>query len=171
MIKKYVFDDVDILATYLYSLKREISPIQLQKALYFLYAFYVGMYYKNEEISELEGDITYPNELFEANFEAWMYGPVIRSVYNHRREGSKFYQDNLDSKVYKDFIENLLKEPYGEEVLKFVDGLFAEISSRSDFSLVERSHQDYSWKDAFATNEKLMPRESIIDEYVKGFRE
>ncbi|RIY31154.1 hypothetical protein CKF54_07355 [Psittacicella hinzii] len=170
MVKKYVFDDVDILATYLYSLKKEISPIQLQKALYFLYTFYIGMYYNSSEVKELEGGVEFPNELFEAHFEAWTYGPAIRSIYDKRRLGSDFYLNNLESKEYKTFIAELENEPYGKTVLKFVDELFRDILARSEFSLVERSQQDSTWKKAYVSEDKLMSNQSIIEEYLKIFR-
>jgi len=43
-----------------------VSPLKLQKLLYFLYAYYYSV---NEQ------------PLFAANFEKWKYGPVVSEVY------------------------------------------------------------------------------------------
>lgn len=53
--------------------KQSMSPKKLQKLLYYAYSW--GLVFLNDDKDNLE------NKLFEANFEAWVHGPVIRSVY------------------------------------------------------------------------------------------
>ncbi|RIY31153.1 hypothetical protein CKF54_07350 [Psittacicella hinzii] len=170
MSKLYVFDNVDVLASYLYSLKKDISPIKLQKSLYFLYAFYAGMYYQNQDQVEFKGGVIFPNELFEADFEAWTYGPAIREVYDKRKDGSQYYLDFMNSQEYLTFMQNLRDEDYGSIVLEFINDVFQDISVRSDFALVERSHEDQTWLNAYEDGKKKMKNSDIIDEYVKAVR-
>lgn len=53
--------------------RQSMSPKKLQKMLYYAYSW--GLVFFNESEEELD-DI-----LFEAEFEAWVHGPVIPSVY------------------------------------------------------------------------------------------
>jgi hypothetical protein len=34
-----------------------------------------------------------------------------------------------------------------------------------DFTLVERTHEDQAWKDAFESENNLMSRDAIVEEY------
>ncbi|RIY31151.1 hypothetical protein CKF54_07445 [Psittacicella hinzii] len=169
MEEKYVFNDIDTLVTYLHSLQSNMSALQLQKSLYFLYALYVGMYYNSTQIAELGGEF-YPDELFKADFEAWMYGPVIKEVLFKFQSNPNFYQDNLESPEYKTFISELTQKTYGKHVLKFVKDVFKDIVAKSDFMLVERSKKDPAWQKAFKAEDKTMSNELIIKQYLKIFR-
>lgn len=62
-----------------------ISPLRLQKTLYFLFAYYgasYGQLSKSKEYKVTQNEsLNLPEYLFDAQFEAWQYGPVIRDVY------------------------------------------------------------------------------------------
>lgn len=64
--------------------KRIISPIKLQKSLYFLFAYWGQFIRKNKENQDsVEVDYSNYNEfLFDDRIEAWTYGPVIPAVFN-----------------------------------------------------------------------------------------
>lgn len=137
-MKQTFFKDVNDLIAYLYTKVDSLSPLKLQKGLYFLYAYYSAMY--GSTLDNEEAEITYdlPSELFPAEFEAWNYGPVIRSVYNERKTGEEKYQEmarNFDSNQF-------FNSDSKKEVQSFIDDLFAQINRASDFSLVDRSHED-----------------------------
>ncbi|WP_431785765.1 Panacea domain-containing protein [Paenibacillus lactis] len=157
----YMFS-VDTLASYLYSLKNNISPLKLQKSLYFLFAYHGALYTQETGEGVFEGTSVAPKYLFNAQFEAWQYGPVIRQVYNNDKRG-----------IYSspDMIEAATKEVESEpEVKKFIDELFMQIDSVSDFKLVDRSHQDDSWKEAYSQGQStLMDNEQIIQEYQEKY--
>lgn len=167
MNKNYVFDNVDTLVTFLLYKYKNLSPLKLQKGLYFLYAFYSGMYAdvqnSNTEYNQ-DASCPFPRELFPAQFEAWTYGPVIREVYfkNKRRD----YENLLQSFDVENEFKNI---PNGEEIKKFIEDLFQKIYSVSDFALVDKSHSDIAWKEAFDSEEKIIKNESIWNEYKKKF--
>ena len=68
--KKAFFDDVNELIAYLYTKVDGLSPLKLQKGLYFLYAYYSAMYGIKHANEESESDYNLPEELFSAEFEA-----------------------------------------------------------------------------------------------------
>lgn len=153
----YLFH-VDTLASYLYSLKNNISPLKLQKSLYFLFAYHGAVYTQETDEGVFEGTSQAPKYLFNGQFEAWQYGPVIRSVYNNDKRGVYSDPQSIERAV-----EDVSKEV---EVKKFIDELFSQIDSVSDFKLVDRSHQDDSWKEAYCQGQStLMDNEQIIQEY------
>lgn len=141
---------------YLEKKQKEISPIKLQKALYFLFAYWGGTVRKSKIYPSLvEEDFSkYSEYLFEEDIEAWVYGPVVPVVY-HEENITSFYNENL--------FEN-------KEIIKeFVDGLLDELFESNDFALVEISHKDNAWKNNFSYNEgyhnRIIPKEDIIAEY------
>ena len=85
-VTELVFENVIDLAGYAKNRLENPTPLKIQKTLYFLWAFYSATYgnikYDSDEKSEFDlQDGAYPPELFEPDFEAWRYGPVINKVY------------------------------------------------------------------------------------------
>ncbi|EMF0072755.1 hypothetical protein PIF88_001636 [Enterococcus hirae] len=90
---KVVFDNILTLAKLVKSKsRREMTPLRLQKTLYFIFAFYGAtlgqLNSENEGDSKFEGSSDYPKYLFKENFEAWQYGPVLRSIYQANKYNS-----------------------------------------------------------------------------------
>lgn len=167
MQSRYFFDDVDQLVAYIYSQDNDIFkyPIKLQKGLYFLYAYYSLMYNQPIDDEEVEAGYNLPPELFPARFEAWTYGPVIREVY------AKYQQDNYNQDLAKTInTEEHFSGFGGEEVKRFINGLLSQVLRSSDFSLVDRCHQDNAWRSAFQRGRNsIMDNEAIIKEYRERF--
>lgn len=69
--------------------RRIISPIKLQKSLYFLFAYwgsFIRMNKENADSVEVNYSI-YDENLFDDKIEAWTYGPVIPSVFSAEKNG------------------------------------------------------------------------------------
>ncbi|WNF35221.1 DUF4065 domain-containing protein [Bacillaceae bacterium IKA-2] len=161
----YIFNSVHTVAAYLFSKKEDISPLKLQKSLYFLFAYHSALYdTSNQEGKEgiIEGLNESPQFLFDAQFEAWKFGPVIREVYVADKYEHIYEDKGLIDEAVKE-VENL------PEIKKFIDDLFEQIDSVSDFSLVERSHNDDAWKIAYDTEEALIDHSIIIKEYKEKY--
>ncbi|MFC6276412.1 Panacea domain-containing protein [Psittacicella hinzii] len=167
MTKKYFFENVEDLIAYLYTKVDTIPPLKLQKALYFLYAYYSAMFTAHEENKDIS-EVTYnlPAELFPAKFQAWYYGPVINSVYLLRKYNEDHFKQLADKfSVYKHF-----SSPDQKQVRGFIDKLFNTVLKSSDFGLVDRSHEDKAWKNAFAKGRaREMDSQEIIKEYAVKF--
>lgn len=144
---------------YLKETGNKISPVRLQKTLYFCFAFWGGFVRKGkiyQEESALEIDVSRFDEyLFNARFEAWVYGPVVPEIY-HEHNIDRFFNPNL-------FNDSFLKE--------YIDDLLDDINEVSDFRLVDLSHQDDCWRKNFKYEDSAHSREifkdDIINEYVK----
>lgn len=139
--------------------KRIISPIKLQKSLYFLFAYW-GQYIKNNKDNKDSVEVDYSNlneHLFEDRIEAWTYGPVIPNVFN--AEKAHLLDKDVDSEYLKN--EDVKKE--------FIDNLLMQLFEIDDFSLVRISHEDECWKKNYVeTDEKHnreILKEDIINEY------
>lgn len=135
----------------------QISPIKLQKSLYFLFAYWGGIVRKSTlyPLSVEENFSYYDEYLYDATIEAWVYGPVVPEVY-HESNISTFYNEN----IFKG----------KEKVKEFIDGLLNELFDVSDFTLVEISHNDSAWKRNFSHSSQFhnneIPKEDIVEEYV-----
>lgn len=142
--------------------KREISPIKLQKTLYFLFAYWGQYILKNKEnVESVEVDYSNYNEyLFDDDIEAWTYGPVIPNVFHAEKLGYFKQQEREGTNEY--IIEDIVKK-------EFIDYLLPQLFDISDFGLVDLSHQDKCWKEHYNENEEkhnqIIPKEEIVNEY------
>lgn len=165
---KFVFDSVIDLAGYLEHRLDNPTPLKIQKTLYFLWAFYSATYgniqYDSDEKNEFDlQDGVYPPELFEPDFEAWRYGPVINKVY-------AAYKGNEIKELNSKEIENKMSTGKTEkkEILLFIINLVNQINEVNDFGLVQRSHKDKAWKDAYDEGKQhcKIDSEQIKQDYI-----
>lgn len=145
---------------------REISPIKLQKALYFLFAMWGGKIADaqregNEDTEDDDNCSKYERYLFDASFEAWRYGPVDRNIY------TLFKNKELicESCDFISMFDNT-KIEYIDIVKGYVDDILTQIFNTNDFSLVDLSHEDKCWKDAIKKGvNTIISKEDIIRDY------
>lgn len=151
-LANYIIDYYEI------NFKEEISPLKLQKTLYFCFAYWGGFMRKSNGYNEnKEIQLDYDEWLFPNVIEAWVYGPVVPDVY-HERNLKDYKKDNLfDGKKY-------LKE--------YIDNVLNDVLPSNDFKLVEISHEDECWKKHFKKKNMFhnieIPKEDIIKEYAKN---
>lgn len=137
-----------------------ISPIMLQKSLYFLFAYW-GQFIRNNKENQESVEVNYSdyNEfLFDDTIEAWTYGPVVPTVFLAEKAGS------LEGKPEENYLES---EPVKKE---FIDNLLEQLFEIDDFGLVKISHEDKCWKKNYIETDERhnreMPKEEIINEYI-----
>lgn len=157
---KGIFNAMDV-AKYLNYLhekeyKSNISPLKLQKTLFFLFGEWGAFVQKansNNDGRELEKFSKY---LFDDDFEAWVYGPVINDVYKN------FNNEEVNEMA-------LFTTPELKYVGQFIKDLASELFELSDFRLVELSHQMGCWKDCFDSGEffhnTIINKDKIINEF------
>ena len=151
--------------------KCDISPIKLQKSLYYLYAYWAGNIanIKSELGEDDEGicecrDTGFDIDLFEPCFEAWKYGPVDREIYHKYKEGQ--LNDNVDCLI-------LGEDTLQSSITSFVDSILDQTFNINDFALVDLTHLDESWKLTFQMSPQgdgKIAKESIISEYKEKTR-
>lgn len=135
-----------------------ISPIKIQKSLYFLFAFWGGFIQKGlVRNNKVEDKIQKSKYLFDADFSAWTYGPVDSEVY-------RLYKNIQQKPVNKEKAEKFIidNDPF---VIQFIDNYLDRIFMSSDFGLVDLSHRDSSWKLHYGKDNDSIPSDEIISEY------
>ena len=100
-------------------MKSPISNLKLQKLLYFAWK----NYYKK-----------YRNYLFNENFEAWQFGPVVRNVYY---EYSAYGPMPIRSPLYQSYVGDWISNEDTEFLDKFLD----EYKNKSVYELVQLTHK------------------------------
>lgn len=133
---------------YLYN--DELSPVRLNKLLYFLYGMYVMQYDKAtstlDVLTGVDESKQLPTELFNGQFYADDFGPLLRET-----------TVTTDQKAFdfsEDGVIGLLIEAFIQETSK-------PILDLSDLELVQRSKQDKAWLNAFLSDDKLMDNKQI----------
>lgn len=135
---------------------KKISPVRLQKTLYFCFAYW-GRFVRRGKLENSEVNVeNYSEYLFNSKIEAWVYGPVIPDVY-------------FDSNIEKNYDSELFVDK--ELVKEIVDNVIEDTYSINDFRLVDISHKDKAWINKFDYDEQYhkseIEKEDIIDEYAR----
>lgn len=113
--------------------KCTISPMKLQKILYFV-------------ASEYQKETGKP--LFTENFETWQYGPVLRSVYNEFRSFSR----NFITRFAKDAESRtlMINEEADPRLQGVLDRVWAVTKGRTAVDLSRITHlEDSAWDKSF----------------------
>lgn len=143
---------------------KNISPLRLQKTLYFLFAYYGASYGQLSKSKEYEvtknESLNLPEYLFDAQFEAWQYGPVIRDVYMSNKYSIEYNDINFSMSNFE--IEDKTMQ---QEITEYLREIIKSTLKISDFGLVERSHEDKEWKNNI-TQQEIMNNDLIIKEYI-----
>lgn len=115
-----------------------INPLKLQKLLYFIQAWHIALFEKNTLWEELP--------------EAWVNGPVYRSIYDIFKK--KFYRnENFQYKANGEKLQQKLKEVVEQSRLSsiqrdFIFDVLNIYASMSDEKLVLSIHQALPWNKA-----------------------
>lgn len=143
-----------------------ISPIKLQKGLYFLFAKWGGLVLTAQGESDQDSDDdelygSWDKYLFEAHFCAWKYGPVDVDIWNWYKTQKPAFEDIKDCslKFTNDNID------YKEDVKNYIDELLVRIFATSDFGLVDLSHEDKCWREAIPN--EVIDNNKILTEYAQ----
>ena len=128
-----------------------ISHLKLQKLLFYTQAFHLA--YTDEE-------------LFEEEIQAWEYGPVQPEVYEtYKNYGNAIIPPEEKDEESGDILKTHISEnSYG--VISSVLNAFAHISG---IGLMEKTHREDPWKDAYAEGSKTVIKKEIMQAYYKSF--
>ena len=126
----YVAVPVELLAViaYIFSALHEVTPLTLQKLLYYIQGNYAAIYDK---------------PLFDAPCEAWVHGPVYRNVYNLFRD---FKYNPIDDDRFVPLKERAL--PLTPEAKEVVDRVLDTFGMYSGKVLESITHKEMPWLEA-----------------------
>ncbi len=136
--------------------KYEISNLKLQKLLYFAQGCFL---------------IDKDKPCFNEKIEAWDFGPVVPEAYHeYKVYGAtnippithvfKFDKDNLFKSGYVEYKDNIITDEDKAELNEVVDSL----SKLSAIDLVEYTHSQKPWKDAYIPGCNIEISNSAIKE-------
>lgn len=123
-----------------------ITPLKLQKLLYFAQGIYLKM---NDD------------PLFDDPIEAWDLGPVIPTLYRYLK-AKGFDDENLVDVVNEKELEDKASE-VGEKYKPFLNKFFDVYNKYSSTKLVNASHNHTIWQKAHRSFDKRIPVEQIKD--------
>jgi len=119
-----------------------ITNLKLQKLLYYAQAWYL---------------VNSRRRLYEDKIEAWEFGPVIRSLY------SKWKRHGNSPIPYK-LIGNE-ESPFGASQISFLKEFYSIFSNISATNLVNMSHNETPWKDAYSMGQNTEISTSSMMKY------
>lgn len=139
---------IDVVVDYLLSQCQDITPLSLQKALYYVQGFSFAFYH---------------TFLFTEDCEAWVHGPVYRDIY---RRYCNYCFDPIDS--VDEFDVSLLS---GEEKL-LLDSIIRHVCCYSGKTLESFTHTETPWVSARmglpadASSNRIIPKQAIGEYFV-----
>lgn len=166
--RKIVFDGVDIMdiaksiAKLHYDMTdgEKISKIKMHKSIFIMYTHWIK-FSTGMESSELEKE---PIErfgntiLFNVEFTAWAYGPIVKEVYTRSEE-----YENLDLDKIKDLYELIDAD---QTLIEFIKHTYGLIMNTRDFGLVDYTQDSNSWKKARSLGKQTIIKDDwIFEEY------
>lgn len=129
-----------------------VSNLKLQKLLYFIQVKFL-----------LEID----KPCFDENIEAWVYGPVVPEAYHEFKEYGGMNIPTIHKyKIYKSFFEDPEIIEFNEEIInlenrKVIISVLEFFKDYTAGNLVDITHNQAPWKDAYNSNSKIIETHSI----------
>ena len=109
-----------------------ISPLKLQKMVYFAYAAYL----RKKEGKE---------KLFNEKIEAWPNGPVVPSLYQDLK---KYGAGPIDALEFVDIPPEQFKKNTSKEIMELLDSVYELCSEYTAFQLTAATHREKAWQEA-----------------------
>lgn len=146
----YTDNKIDVVANYLLCRNMDITPLALQKMLYYSQAFFRAIFRK---------------ELFTDECEAWMYGPVYPYIYYKHKEYDRYDLNERGKEELGYAVEQLT---VNEKIL--LDAISSAFGKYSGSVLIKMTHNERPWQ---ITRGSLRPRDrcrtviarELIDNY------
>lgn len=127
-LSKHSYSEV---ADYFISLSNEtgnlISNLKLQKLCYYAQAWHLALY---------------GEEFFDAEFEAWVHGPVIRDLYNDYKTFS--WKPIIREDLGQGYIDKF-HEKIGSNSVSFLEDVVGEYFGMTAYELEQQTHREDPW--------------------------
>jgi len=123
-----------------------ITNLKLQKLLYFAQAWYL---------------VNFDQTLFNDEIKAWQWGPVIESVYHQFK---KFRHTPI---IYKN--KEKIEEKFSKPDLEFLGEFYGIFINYSAHDLLQMSHNDIPWQEAYKSSSQTVSIESLKEFYMKKY--
>ena len=135
MLKNDLISPTEIAKYFLIRAEKDgelITPLKMQKLVYFAYVFYL--------VSKRGAE-----KLFEEKIEAWPAGPVIPSLYKKLK---KYGSAPINVKSFVDISEKKIFEKNDQRIINILDKAYETCQKYTAFELVVLSHREKGWLEA-----------------------
>ena len=147
-----VSDKMLLTISYIFEQMREVTPLALQKILYFIQGIYMVLFGK---------------PLYKEDCMAWIHGPVYEEVYDLFRNFKYNPIEDERFAIFKDRFEEL--DEHEKMVIDLVINTFGKYSGKV---LEDITHEENPWKNARMGYEASEPsREIISKDEIKNYFE
>lgn len=126
--------EVATLSGYILKYFGPMSHLKLQKLLYYCQAYHLAYFEK---------------PLFEDDFQAWVHGPVCRSIYDTLKGKSVLYSD-VDYSKYDFDYKNDLKDLISSDQFELVNDVLDSLANWTGMELESATHKETPWIEARA---------------------
>ena len=145
-----VSDKMLLTISYIFEQMKEVTPLALQKLLYFIQGIYMVLLEK---------------PLYEEDCMAWVHGPVYEDVYDLFRDFKYNPIEDDRFAIFKDRFEEL--NEHEKKVINLVINTFGKYSGKV---LEDITHEERPWKNARVGYEASEPsREIISKDEIKNY--
>ena len=144
---------IEVVVLYCKANGLRISPLKLQKVLYYIQAWHIAKFSKETLFDELP--------------QAWVNGPVYRSVYNKYRD-SFFRSEDIKYDLKGKNAESLLEKKIeslklDKEQLSVINSVLKFYAPQEEGTLVLKTHTDKPWNRARKGLEPFERSTNIIE--------
>ena len=145
-----VSDKMLLTISYIFEQMKEVTPLALQKILYFIQGIYMVIFGK---------------PLYKEDCMAWIHGPVYEEVYDLFRDFKYNPIEDNRFAIFKDRFEEL-----SEQEKKIIDLVINTFGKYSGKVLEDITHEELPWKNARVGYEPSEPsREIISKDEIKNY--
>lgn len=139
------------IAKYLVGKHKIKQSTKIHKLIYFIYLKYL----RDKKV-----------KLFDDEFEAWIYGPVLREIQNHIWNFGLDFSEVPNYELLENgdlnFSETIVPDIEDENIILIIDEVANLFKDKSSSELVELSHKTTPWINARKNLEPTEPSENKI---------
>lgn len=126
--------DLQLIAKYISLKVGKMSHLKLQKLLYYCYALHLAYF---------------DEELFEGDFEAWVHGPVSRTLWNTVKEHSLLHSDIIYTiNPGEENPIELVEKTLTTDQIQLLEDTLNELGTQTGYELENMTHSEIPWNKA-----------------------
>jgi uncharacterized phage-associated protein len=109
------------------------SQLKLQKLVYYSEGWHLAYF---------------EHPLIDEDFEAWVHGPVVRSLWDHYKGRGDYFTNFRLKPEYSERIRNYFHQLFCSEQLELINDVLKEYGDKSAYHLEALSHSEDPWREA-----------------------
>lgn len=126
--------DLSLVAKYISLKVGKMSHLKLQKLLYYCYSLHYAYF---------------DQELFDGDFEAWVHGPVSKTLWNNVKEHSLLYNDIIyEIEPGEQNPIEIIQSKLTTDQIQLLEDTLSELGLLTGYELENMTHSETPWNKA-----------------------